>query len=52
MSSPFEDRGPDIVGLVWAETSIAITLVALRFYSRIRLQKIGFDDWIMLFSLV
>ena len=51
--------GPDVnigglaLGLNWTEASLAIIVVALRFYTQARIVgRIHFDDWVMLFALV
>lgn len=47
-----EDRGSKLLVLYWTQVALAIVIIALRFYSRIRIQGLGPDDWIMLFTVV
>ncbi|MCJ1268754.1 hypothetical protein MMC22_008642 [Lobaria immixta] len=48
---PDEDRGPQLIAMYWTECTIVTIVVALRFYSRIRIKGLGLDDWTMLFTL-
>lgn len=49
---PDEDRGPKLLGIYWTECSIAIIMVSLRFYARIKIRGLGLDDWTMLLAMV
>lgn len=49
---PNEDRGPRLLAMYWTECIIVVIVVALRFYSRIKIKGLGQDDWIILFTLV
>ena len=46
-------RGPVIVGVTWALTSLSLFVVGLRFYVRRRvLHGLSSDDWLMLLAVV
>lgn len=46
-------RGPMIMGLTWAFTTVTITTVSLRAYVRSRLTKThSLEDWLMYVALV
>ncbi|KJZ74376.1 hypothetical protein HIM_06186 [Hirsutella minnesotensis 3608] len=47
-------RGPLIIGLLWTFTIAAVFLVALRFFIRWRLGRMGWgwDDWLMLIATI
>ena len=47
-----QSRGPRLLAMWWAELSICIVMVAMRFYSRYKLKNFGMDDWLMLTALV
>lgn len=49
---PNEDRGPQLLAMYWTECTIVTIVVALRFYSRIKIKGLGLDDWTVLFTLV
>lgn len=49
---PNENRGPKLLALYWTEVVLAVIIIVLRFYSRIRIKGLGWDDWIMLFTVV
>lgn len=46
------NQGPSIVALVWVEATLALMIVLLRIYARIRIKALGLDDWTILLSLV
>ena len=46
------DRGPNLVAIYWAESAIAVTIVSLRIVGRTMVRKLGWDDFMMLFTLV
>ncbi|KAL9131488.1 MAG: hypothetical protein Q9217_000567 [Psora testacea] len=46
------DRGWQLLATFWAESGVAITVIALRMWSRYKLRNRGLDDWIMLFTVV
>ena len=47
------DLGPTLLVLAWLCAGIAIAVVSLRYYVRIRIiEKIHRDDWIILLTLV
>ena len=40
--------GPIIVAIMWAETGITLLFVALRLYTRIRINRtVGWDDYLI-----
>lgn len=49
---PDENRGPYLNAMFWTWSAIAILLTTLRFYIRIRIRTVGWDDWMMLLSVV
>lgn len=49
---PIDDRGGRLLVMYWTECSIAIIVVSLRFYCRIKIKGVGLDDWTMLLTLV
>ncbi|RHZ70902.1 hypothetical protein CDV55_106844 [Aspergillus turcosus] len=46
------DRGPLIVGILWAQAGIATVIVFLRLYARFMIHTTGWDDWLMVVTLV
>lgn len=49
---PVDDRGGILLVMYWTECTIAIIVVSLRFYCRIKIRGVGLDDWTMLLTLV
>lgn len=47
-----DGRGGILLVMYWTECSIAIIMVSLRFYCRIKIRGVGLDDWTMLLTLV
>lgn len=48
-----ENRGPKILGVLWALTSLTTLVVLARMYIRIRMLKnFGSDDWLIALSMV
>ena len=48
-----EDRGPLVLGVVWAEIGLAAILFSARFYARVTFNAhLGADDWTMLVAIV
>lgn len=48
-----ENRGPKILGVLWALTSLTTVVVVARMYIRIRMLKnFGSDDWLIALSMV
>ena len=52
MANPLDKgRGPVIVSVSWVLTTIAVILIAMRFYVRVNvLHALGADDWVMLLA--
>jgi hypothetical protein len=46
------DRGIGVIAMAWTECSLAIFIVALRIWARLIGKNIGWDDWMMVFTLV
>jgi hypothetical protein len=46
------DRGPLIVGILWAQAGIATIIVFMRLYARFMIHTTGWDDWLMVVTLV
>lgn len=49
---PDTSRGPELLGIAWTSTALAIVMVALRMYTRITHKNIGWDDYTILVALV
>jgi hypothetical protein len=48
-----ENKGPNILAPMWALTMIMMSLVCARIFIRARVvKKVGFDDWIIMVSMV
>lgn len=47
-----QDRGSAIIVIFWIQASVAMAIVAARFWARILIKSVGIDDWLMLFTLV
>lgn len=47
-----QDLGPAVMAVLWTETAIAILAVAARFAGRWLVHRTGWDDWLMLLTLV
>lgn len=47
-----QDRGPSLIAIFWAESAVASVVIALRISGRIMIRKLGYDDYMMLFTLV
>ena len=45
-------RGPELLAVFWTECAVALIFVSLRIYSRVMIRGIGYDDWIMFFTMV
>ena len=52
MLPPDEDRGPKLMAMFWSYCAISIVLVTLRFYARIQIRAVSWDDWLMLATVV
>ena len=46
------DRGPIVYGLYWAFWAVSTVVLTLRFWARIRIRALGWDDWAMLAAWV
>ncbi|KAL4892496.1 hypothetical protein BDV59DRAFT_42831 [Aspergillus ambiguus] len=46
------DRGPELITVLWVMTGLSTLTVALRFASRAMRRSFGWDDFMMLFSLL
>ncbi|KAI1848709.1 hypothetical protein JX266_005568 [Neoarthrinium moseri] len=49
---PDQDRGPALEALYWTLSAFSILLLSLRFYARTRIGALGWDDWMMLITVV
>ena len=50
---PSDNKGPAILGVMWALTMITLALVTMRMYIRIHIVKaFGLDDWLIALSMV
>ncbi|KAK3390661.1 hypothetical protein B0H63DRAFT_121401 [Podospora didyma] len=52
MLPPDDDRGPKLLAMFWSYCAISIVMVALRFYARIQIRAVSWDDWLMLLTVV
>lgn len=52
MGGPVPDRGPEVIRLMWALTSLAFITSALRVFVRLRHRMFGWDDVFMVFAMV
>ena len=55
MADPQEsdrNRGGSLLAMVWTEVPIAAIFVTMRMYSRLKLRNLGWDDWMMVITLV
>ena len=47
------NRGPQLLAVLWSETSIALAVVCLRVFARAKyVKKFWWDDWLMFFTMV
>lgn len=51
-SSPDEDRGSRLLALYWTECIIALIIVGLRVFWRLKMKSLGWDDWFMVLTMV
>lgn len=49
---PDVDRGPGLVAMFWTYTAIVLVVLSLRFYARFKIRAFGWDDWLMLFTVI
>lgn len=48
-----ENKGPNILAPMWALTMITTSLVCARIFIRAKVvKKVGFDDWVIVVSMV
>ena len=47
-----QDRGGRVMVAYWTVFSVAIIVTGLRFWARIRIRAVGWDDWLMLAAVV
>ena len=53
MASPSDNAAVSLLAVLWTETAIATVLVGLRYYTRLKVNRVmGWDDHIMLAALV
>ncbi|KAL8717512.1 MAG: hypothetical protein Q9225_005244 [Loekoesia sp. 1 TL-2023] len=50
-SPPDEDRGSRLLALYWTECIIALIIVCLRVFWRLKLKSLGWDDWFMVLTM-
>ena len=46
------NRGASLMAMFWTEVPIAMAFVAMRIYSRLKLRSVGYDDWMIVITLV
>lgn len=46
------NRGPTLIAIFWTEIGVSIIFVMLRFYTRLRMGRLGADDWTILITMV
>ncbi len=49
---PNDDRGPQLMAMFWTWSALSMALLSLRFYARVKVRGVGWDDWMMLVSVV
>ncbi|KAL9596856.1 MAG: hypothetical protein Q9219_005526 [cf. Caloplaca sp. 3 TL-2023] len=49
---PDHDRGSRLLALYWTECTIALIIVSLRVFWRLKLKSLGWDDWFMVLTVV
>ncbi|MCJ1382584.1 hypothetical protein MMC17_005697 [Xylographa soralifera] len=49
---PNDDKGPMLLGVYWGLFPVTLAVMGLRFYSRICLRRLDWDDWFMLAAWV
>lgn len=47
-----QDKGRIVYSFYWAIFSVGLVFTSLRFWVRIQLRALGWDDWIMAFTVV
>ena len=46
------DRGPRLIAYFWVLSAASVTLLSARFYARVSIRAVGWDDWMMLLTVV
>ncbi|GLA03608.1 hypothetical protein AnigIFM60653_003244 [Aspergillus niger] len=46
-----QDRGPALITFFWVEAALAILALSLRFYGRVLVKGLGYDDYVMAFAV-
>lgn len=47
-----KNRATELLAVTWAEFTVSLALVALRFFTRLRItHNLWYDDWVILFTL-
>ena len=46
------DQGPGLIGYFWVLSAASVTLLSARFYARISIRAVGWDDWLMFITVV
>lgn len=49
---PDEDRGPRLEAAYWTWSAVSILMLCLRMYARVKIRGLGWDDWMMLITVV
>lgn len=50
---PYVNEGAGLLVVAWVEASLGLLLLAGRLFTRARIvQKVGWDDWTMIFAAV
>ncbi|KAF2964104.1 hypothetical protein GQX73_g9479 [Xylaria multiplex] len=49
---PDVDRGPRLIAMFWSYTAIVLVVLTLRFYARFKIRAFGWDDWLMLLTVI
>ena len=47
-----QDRGPRIIAVYWTIFTVGAVVTCLRFWARIKIRYVGWDDWLMLIAIV
>ncbi|OJJ72616.1 hypothetical protein ASPBRDRAFT_42339 [Aspergillus brasiliensis CBS 101740] len=46
-----QNRGPALITFFWVEAALAISALSLRFYGRVLVKGLGYDDYVMAFAV-
>ncbi|KAF4541029.1 hypothetical protein BFW01_g3299 [Lasiodiplodia theobromae] len=51
MTLPIQQKGPQILAVLWLETFLAATVISLRYWTRSKIGgQVGWDDWLLVLT--